>query len=70
MLTGRVAVVTGGSRGIGRAIAVGLARHGAAVAICYRERQEAGDETASLVRKERVNAFAGRCDVSDEGSVA
>jgi 3-oxoacyl-[acyl-carrier protein] reductase len=68
-LTGRVAVVTGGSRGIGRAIALALARRGAAVAICYREREDAGQETASLIRDLGVNAVAGRCDVSDEGSV-
>ena len=68
-LTGRVAVVTGGSRGIGRAIAVALARRGAAVAICYRERDEAAQETAALLRAERVEALAGRCDVSNEASV-
>jgi 3-oxoacyl-[acyl-carrier protein] reductase len=68
-LTGRVAVVTGGSRGIGRAIAVALARRGAAVAVCYREREDAGNETAALVRQQGVDALAGRCDVSDEASV-
>jgi 3-oxoacyl-[acyl-carrier protein] reductase len=68
-LSGRVAVVTGGSRGIGRAIAVALARSGASVAICYREREDAGRETAALVRAHGVNALAAQCDVSDEASV-
>ena len=56
-LEGRVAVVTGGSRGIGRAIAVGLARRGAPVAICYREREEAAKETEALIRAEGVPAL-------------
>jgi 3-oxoacyl-[acyl-carrier protein] reductase len=68
-LTGRVAVVTGGSRGIGRGIAVTLARRGAAVAICYRQRDDAAQETVALVREQRVNAIAQQCDVSDEASV-
>ncbi|HEV3138934.1 MAG TPA: 3-oxoacyl-ACP reductase FabG [Vicinamibacterales bacterium] len=68
-LTGRVAVVTGGSRGIGRAIAVALAGRGAAVAICYREREDAAQETVALVRAQNVRAFAAPCDVSDETSV-
>ncbi|HTK28627.1 MAG TPA: 3-oxoacyl-ACP reductase FabG [Vicinamibacterales bacterium] len=68
-LTGRVAVVTGGSRGIGRAIAAALAARGAAVGFCYRERSDAAEETASLVRAQGVAACAARCDVSDEASV-
>jgi 3-oxoacyl-[acyl-carrier protein] reductase len=68
-LTDRLAVVTGGSRGIGRAIAVGLARRGAAVAICFREREGMAHETAQMVRDHGVRAFAGQCDVSDERSV-
>ncbi len=68
-LTGRVAVVTGGSRGIGRATAVALAARGAAVAICYREREQDGQETAALVRAQNVRAVAGQCDVGDEASV-
>jgi 3-oxoacyl-[acyl-carrier protein] reductase len=68
-LTGRVAVVTGGSRGIGRAIAIALARRGADVAICYRERADAGNETASLIRGHGVRALAAQCDIRDESSV-
>ena len=47
-LTGKNAVVTGGSRGIGRAAALGLAAEGANVAICARG-QEALDATAATV---------------------
>ena len=69
-LTGRVAVVTGGSRGIGRAIAVALARRGASVAICYREREDAGARDARRsFEGEGVKALAARCDVRDEASV-
>lgn len=68
-LTGRVAVVTGGSRGIGRAIAVELAQSGASVAICYREREDTARETLALIRGEGVEAMAARCDVRDEASV-
>jgi 3-oxoacyl-[acyl-carrier protein] reductase len=69
-LSGRVAVVTGGSSGIGRGVAELLAARGAAVAITYHS-NEAGArelETATAARGERV--WAGQCDVADERSVA
>jgi 3-oxoacyl-[acyl-carrier protein] reductase len=68
-LAGRVAVVTGGSRGIGRAISDSLAQRGASVAICYRERAAAAEETVELLRARNVKAMAARCDVSSEASV-
>ncbi|MEO6237211.1 MAG: 3-oxoacyl-ACP reductase FabG [Vicinamibacterales bacterium] len=69
-LAGRVAVVTGGSRGIGRAIAELLAERGAAVAITYRTGEEAARsiEREAVARGQRV--WAGPCDVSDEQSIA
>lgn len=46
-----------------------LARQGASVAICYRERDDAAREAESLIRREGARALVGRCDVTDEGAV-
>jgi len=72
-LRDRVAIVTGASRGIGRAIAVELARVGAHVAVCSR-RKDALEPVADLVRAEGRRVLAVACDVGDarqvDGAVA
>jgi 3-oxoacyl-[acyl-carrier protein] reductase len=62
---GRVALITGGARGIGRAVGLDLAAHGWDIAFCYRTAAREAAETASLVRQAGRRALAERCDVSD-----
>jgi 3-oxoacyl-[acyl-carrier protein] reductase len=69
-LAGRVAVVTGGSRGIGAAIAETLAESGAAVAIAFRERDAPARELVSAIEARGGRAWSGRCDVRRESEVA
>jgi 3-oxoacyl-[acyl-carrier protein] reductase len=69
-LDGKVALVTGASRGIGRAVAVALARAGCDVAVNYRERGDDAEETARLVEAEGRRALVVRADVADAGQVA
>jgi len=67
-LADRVAVVTGGSRGIGRAIARDLAAAGARVAVCYRQREADARALVSELGGAPA-ALAMRCDVSNEEDV-
>ena len=64
-LSGKSAVVTGGSRGLGRAIALRLARQGADVAFSYRGNEVAADETASGIEEAGRKALAVQADVTD-----
>jgi 3-oxoacyl-[acyl-carrier protein] reductase len=68
-LTGRRALVTGGSRGIGRAIAELLAARGAAVALSYRGQQAAADEVVAGIEAAGGRALALGFDVADEAAV-
>ena len=69
-LSGRVALVTGGSRGIGRAIAVCLAEAGADVAINYVANETAATGALSAVRGTGRHGMAIRADVADAAAVA
>ena len=66
---GRVAVVTGGTRGIGRAIALRLAAEGANVAVSYRSNDDAAEETAEAVRAAGVKCEIFKGDVASPEEV-
>jgi 3-oxoacyl-[acyl-carrier protein] reductase len=69
MLSGKVAVVTGGSRGIGRAIALDLAKEGANVAVLYAGNHTAAEETVAAIKQHGVEASALQVDVSNQEQV-
>ena len=65
----KTAVVTGGSRGLGRAICLELARGGANVVLCYAGNEAAASETVAACESLGAKAVAIRCDVSKEDEV-
>ncbi len=69
-LTGMVALVTGGGRGIGRAISLTLASEGAAVAVNYHRSEDAAFEVVGKIRDNGGMACAYCADVADENAVA
>jgi 3-oxoacyl-[acyl-carrier protein] reductase len=68
-LTGKRAVVMGGSKGIGRSIALTFAEAGAAVSICARGRADL-DATLAEIRARGVAGHAGECDLADRAAIA
>lgn len=68
-LKGKKAIVTGGSRGIGKALAEGLAAHGADVAIVVRSTVERAEAVARDIRAAGCDSFVIKADVSDEADV-
>ncbi len=68
-LASKTAFVTGGSRGIGRAIALGLAHAGADVALSYRDRRDDAEKVCREIEKHGRRAAAYPMDVTDRASI-
>ena len=69
LLENKGAVVTGGSRGIVRAVAEALAAEGATVAVIYAGNIKAAEDTVRTIEEAGGKAFAVQCDVADEDAV-
>jgi 3-oxoacyl-[acyl-carrier protein] reductase len=61
----RVALVTGGARGIGRAVGLSLAADGWSIALCYRKSEADARDAVAALEAKGARAMARRCDVSD-----
>jgi len=67
-LTGRVAIVSGGSMGLGRQMAEGLAEMGANLVLCARKKERC-EEAAETLRRRGVHTLALGCDVRDKAAI-
>ena len=61
----KVALITGGARGIGKGIALDLATGGWSVAVCYRTSEQEAETTTRAIDERGGRGLAVRCDVSD-----
>jgi 3-oxoacyl-[acyl-carrier protein] reductase len=68
-LKNRVAIVAASSQGLGRAVAFGLAREGARLALCARNPETLEATADEIVKETGADVFAERCDVTDEAAV-
>jgi NAD(P)-dependent dehydrogenase (short-subunit alcohol dehydrogenase family) len=68
-LSDKVAIITGGSRGIGRATALAAAARGYRVVVGYASNQAAADEVVSAIEAKNGKAIAVKCDVASEADI-
>src|ERR1700733_14080048 len=68
-LTDKVVIITGGSRGIGRAAAIAAAARGFRVVVGYATNKAAADEVISVIEAKNGNAIAVKCDVAEESDI-
>ena len=68
-MTDKVVVITGGSRGIGRATALAAAARGFRVVVGYASNEAAANEVVSLIEGKNGKAVAVKCDVAEEGDI-
>ncbi len=68
-MTDKVAVITGGSRGIGRATAIAAAKRGYRIVVGYASNQVAASEVVAIIERSNGKAVAVKCDVADENEI-
>jgi NAD(P)-dependent dehydrogenase (short-subunit alcohol dehydrogenase family) len=68
-VTDKVAIITGGSRGIGRATAIGAAKRGYRIVVGYASNHAAASEVVEIIERSNGKAVAVKCDVAEESEI-